>query len=81
MIQLIDELINIKYKYNVNALFEIFKYSEYDTFIRIELTRKEYKVTRIIDYTQWLVMSDEQRDYILSETLRELKSYTEQERD
>lgn len=82
MIELIDRLINFQARYNVDATFSIFTNGDKtEMFIMILLDKNGYRVSRCIDYKQWLEMSNMERDFHLSQMIRTLNEYTEQDKE
>ena len=62
MIELIDQLINFRVRYNVDCTFSVFTNEDKtDLFIMILLDKNGYRVSRCVDYKQWLEMSNMER--------------------
>ena len=82
MIELIDRLINFQVRYNVDCTFSVFTNEDKtDMFIMILLDKNGYRVSRCIDYKQWLEMTNMEKDFHLSQMLRALNEYTEQDKE
>lgn len=82
MIELIERLFNLQMYYDIEASFSVFKSNDKTgLFIIIRLTKNGYRVLRCIEYKQWLEMSNMQRDFELSNMVRELNEHTEQDKE
>lgn len=83
MTELIDRLINFRVRYNVDCTFSVFTTDEDKThmFIMILLDKNGYRVSRCMDYKQWLEMSNMERDFHLSQLICTLNEYTEQDKE
>lgn len=78
MIELIDRLINFQVRYNVDCTFSVFTNEDKtDMFIMILLDKNGYRVSRCIDYKQWLEMSNMEKDFQLTRMIRELYNDTD----
>lgn len=78
MTELIDRLINFQVRYNVDCTFSVFTNKDKtDMFIMILLDKNGYRVSRCIDFKQWLEMSNMERDFHLSQMIRTLNEYSD----
>lgn len=77
MIELIDQLVNFKVRYDADASFSIFTNEDKtDMYITIRLDRNGYRVSRCVVYKQWIEMSNMEKDFQLSQMIRELNENT-----